>query len=73
MLEETRQTNAVIRKMWFLANNHYIVISPSDIVLHEFLAVVALATNSSIQDTSLTHINAMPTMPKPTTTILFRG
>jgi hypothetical protein len=42
MLEEARQTNAVVCKMWFLANDHYIVISPLDIVLHEFLATIRL-------------------------------
>lgn len=43
VLEETSQTNAIIRKMRLLANNNNVVFSPLDIVLHEFLAFVQSA------------------------------
>lgn len=39
MLEKTRQPDAVICKVRFFANDHDVVLSPFDIVLHEFFAV----------------------------------
>lgn len=48
MLEETSQTNAIVRKMRLLANNNDVVFSPLNIVFHELFAFVPSAPSSNI-------------------------
>jgi hypothetical protein len=40
MLEETRQPDSVIRKVWFLADHYDIVFPSLNIILHEFLTIL---------------------------------
>jgi hypothetical protein len=56
MLEKACQTDPVVRKMWFLANNYNIILSPLNVILHEFLAwTKSVSSSCSAQKTIDSH------------------
>jgi hypothetical protein len=75
MLKEACQSNSVVGQVRLFANDNDVVFSALRVELHDFLAIrivhISLYANFVHSPVSA-HMKAIPTMPKPTTTIFFR-
>lgn len=58
--------------MWFFTNYYNVVFSCSCVQFEEFLSAVVVKIKWPISGYFLTYMKLMPTIPRPTTTILLR-
>lgn len=74
MVEETRQTNTVVRKVRLFTEDSNIIFTFLCVVFQNLFSRKAVSNGwPSYQVACAAYMKEMPTMPRPTTTSLFRG